>query len=84
MLAALAALGGGTVLGSCGKGQTVTSAEVRAMAKAMTGSDFPQKDADELYSHLHDVRFVSSSFKRGEIDPTIQPAVMFDPEVDIG
>ena len=86
MLAALAGIGSGTFLDACNRthGQTVSSGEIQAIAKAMTGKDFAQQDARKLSSSVQDLRFVQRSFKPEEVDLTIQPALMFDPEVDLG
>jgi hypothetical protein len=86
MLVTLAGIGSGTFLEACNRTpkQSVTSEEIRVMAKAMTGADVSQQEADKLSSSLHDLRFVRQSFKPGEVDPTIQPVAMFDPEVDLG
>jgi hypothetical protein len=88
MLINLAGAGAATALNACGSKanpqQTITTEEVQAMAKAMTRGEVPAKDAEELYNHLQDLRFSRFTYKPGEIDPTIQPCLMFDPEVDLG
>ena len=53
------------------------------MVKAMTGSDCPAKDAEKIRADLHSYRFATEPPQPGDVDPRTQPALMFDPEVDL-
>ena len=88
MLATLAAGSAGTLLEACGPPSAstpgVTAKEIQTMSKAMTGSDCPVKDAEKIRANLHSYRFANEPSQPGDVDPRIQPALMFDPEVDLG
>jgi hypothetical protein len=56
---------------------TLTDADVERMAVGLTGITMKRGQAAGVREMLATMRF------KGKVDPTVQPAIVFDPEVDI-
>ena len=81
VLRSLAGVGAALPFDGCGHPRTepatLTDADVERMAVSLSGISITRGQAAGVQEMLARMRF------KGNVDPTVQPSLVFDPEVDV-